>query len=218
MIRTSKMMILLLVVTTFTAIGCTDPKLTALQNDLMIANKQLDALGVTNARLTSENEELNRQLQSARNEIRGLENDLVAYQDGGITIDVAEGWDRGASGDRLLISSDVLFSSGSATLSAKGKAALDRAARDLKGNYAGLPIRVFGYTDSDPIKQSSKQWTDNLDLSANRAMAVTRHLISKGLNADNIESIAMGTTHPVASNGTKSGKAENRRVEIVVIR
>jgi chemotaxis protein MotB len=225
MARTSKITFVLLLVTLFAAVGCQDPEKTALQNDLQVARNNLRAAEAKNEQLTAENlrlmaelEDMGPQLQIAQNRILSLENDLRAYEDGGITIGVAEGWDRSLGGDRLMISSDVLFSAGSATLSAKGKSALDSAARDLKGTYSGLPVRVYGYTDSDPIKRTADKWTDNLDLSANRAMAVTRYLISKGISAEDIETVGMGDTHPVASNASKDGKAQNRRVEIVVVR
>ena len=225
MTRTSKITFILLFVTLFAAVGCQNPEMTKLQNDLQVARNNLriaeaerDDLMAENLQLTAEMADMGPQLQIARNRILSLENDLVAYEDGGITIGVAEGWDRSLGGDRLMISSDVLFSPGSATLSAKGKAALDGAVRDLKSSYADLPVRVYGYTDSDPIKRTANKWTDNLDLSANRAMAVTRYLVTKGISDDDLETVAMGATHPVASNRTKDGKAENRRVEIVVVR
>jgi len=126
-------------------------------------------------------------------------------------------WDVGKFADKISVGSDILFASGRATLTSKGKAALDRIVADLKGRYAGLLVRVYGYTDSDPIKKTKKLWQDNLDLSANRAMAVTRYLVSKGIEAENVETVAMGATHFVAKN-TSAGKAKNRRVEIVVIK
>jgi chemotaxis protein MotB len=225
MTRTSKITFVLLLVTLFAAVGCQDPEMTKLQNDLQVARNNLrlaeaerDDLMAENLELTAQLADMGPQLQIAQNRILSLENDLMAYEDGGITIGVAEGWDRSLGGDRLMISSDVLFSPGSATLSAKGKAALDSAVRDLKSSYGGLPVRVYGYTDSDPIKRTANKWTDNLDLSANRAMAVTRYLVAKGIDDDDLETVAMGATHPVATNRTKDGKAENRRVEIVVVR
>ena len=78
-------------------------------------------------------------------------------------------------------------------------------------------MRVYGYTDSDPIKRSARLWKDNLDLSANRAMAVTRELRKLGIPAESIETVAMGATRSVAPNRTKADKAKNRRVEIVVV-
>jgi chemotaxis protein MotB len=109
-----------------------------------------------------------------------------------------------------------LFSSGKAKLKSSGKTALSKVARDLKGNYSSLPIRIYGFTDSDPIRKS--KWKDNLELSANRSMAVTRYLISKGVDDERIETIAMGATHFLTSNKTRAGKSQNRRVEIFVIK
>ena len=67
-------------------------------------------------------------------------------------------------------------------------------------------------------QKSKELWQDNLDLSANRAMAVTRYLITKGINAKNIETCAMGENHPVASNKDTAGRTKNRRVEIVALK
>ena len=131
--------------------------------------------------------------------------------------DPATGWESTAGGDRVTLGSDILFSPGSATLTAKGKSALDQIARDISGTYAGRSIRVFGHTDSDPIVKTKAKWDDNLDLSANRAMAVTRYLTGKGLSAANIETVGMGAAQPVASNSSKDGKARNRRVEIYAV-
>jgi len=130
----------------------------------------------------------------------------------------AGGWDVGKFADRVSVGTDILFASGKATLTASGKAALDKIVADLRKTYAGLPVRVYGYTDNDPIKKSKNLWQDNLDLSANRAMAVTRYLIEKGIAAETVETVAMGATHYVAKNDTSADKAKNRRVEIVVIK
>ena len=127
-------------------------------------------------------------------------------------------WDVGLHADRVSLTGDILFSSGRATLTASGRATLGRVVATLRAKYAGLPVRVYGYTDTDPIRVTKKLWTDNLDLSANRAMAVARYLRSAGITADQIETIAMGAGRPVASNSSRSGKAKNRRVEIVVIK
>ena len=116
------------------------------------------------------------------------------------------------------VGSDVLFSAGRATLTTAGQSALASVASQIKSKYSGNTVRVYGHTDGDPIVRSKKLWADNLDLSANRAMAVTRYLISKGIKASNVETVGMGSTRPIADNKTKAGKAKNRRVEIVVVR
>jgi flagellar motor protein MotB len=115
------------------------------------------------------------------------------------------------------VGSDVLFTSGRATLTPKGEAALRGVATELKTKYGKMLVRVYGYTDSDPIRKSKHLWKDNLDLSANRAMAVTRYLISVGIDPQRIETIAMGEANPVAPNTTREGKQRNRRVEIVAV-
>jgi outer membrane protein OmpA-like peptidoglycan-associated protein len=119
---------------------------------------------------------------------------------------------------RETVASDVLFGAGRATLSSAGKGRLSSTASLLRSKYADMAVRVYGYTDSDPIRRTRKLWTDNLDLSANRAMAVSRYLQSKGVAAGRVETIAMGATNFVAANSTKAGKAKNRRVEIVVVK
>lgn len=123
----------------------------------------------------------------------------------------ADGWKSGTFGDSVTVASDLLYQPGKAKLSDQGKRRLDQIIKDLKGSYNGMPIRVHGHTDSDPIRKSP--WADNLELSANRAMAVTRYLVSKGINAKLIESVAMGEYHPTGTN-----KARNRRVEIMVVK
>ncbi len=116
------------------------------------------------------------------------------------------------------VGTDVLFSAGKATLTANGRTRLASIASTLRSKYPGLAVRVMGYTDSDPIKKTRNLWKDNLDLSANRAMEVTRYLWSKGIPASQIETVGMGSTHFVASNASKSGKTSNRRVVILVVR
>jgi chemotaxis protein MotB len=118
----------------------------------------------------------------------------------------------------VTVGADILFSSGKADLTSGGRAALDKIVGDLKSHYAGMTVRVYGHTDTEPIRKSKKLWQDNLDLSANRAMAVARYLVSKGISAKNVEVVAMGENHPVADNATAAGKAKNRRVEIVVLK
>lgn len=116
------------------------------------------------------------------------------------------------------VESDVLFMSGKATLTARGKDALASVIAKIKSSYPANTVRVYGHTDSDPIVKTKKLWADNLDLSANRAMAVTRYLILKKISRSRIETVAMGASRPIADNKTKAGKAKNRRVEIVVVK
>ena len=107
---------------------------------------------------------------------------------------------------------DVLFDSGVATLKSTAKGTLDKIAAALKKDYDGKPLRVEGHTDSDPLVKTKAQWTDNRNLSMARALAVTRYLEGKGVDAKLIETGGFGQYHPVGNE-----KSKNRRVEIVVV-
>ena len=116
---------------------------------------------------------------------------------------------------RTEIGSDILFASGKADLTAGGKQALDKVADEILAKHPGMIVRVYGHTDTDPIKKS--KWKDNLELSAQRAMAVARHLARRKVPAAHLQATAMGQHHPVKVGG-KVNKARSRRVEIVVLR
>ncbi len=131
---------------------------------------------------------------------------------------VPAGWQETATGAKVTLASDILFSAGRATLSKQGAARLRQIVATIKATYPDSVVRVYGFTDSDPIKKTKKLWADNLDLSSNRAMAVVRQLRTLGVSAGKLEAIGMGATHPVASNKTKVEKARNRRVEIIVVK
>jgi chemotaxis protein MotB len=108
----------------------------------------------------------------------------------------------------------ILFDSGKAELKKASIAELDHIQSVVREKYASRPIDVVGHTDTDPIKKS--KWADNLELSAQRALTVSRYLIKRGISDDKIRAIGCGESRPIASNATAAGKTKNRRVEIVV--
>jgi flagellar motor protein MotB len=105
---------------------------------------------------------------------------------------------------------DVLFDAGKATIREPAKPTLDKVAAALKKDYSGKQIRVEGHTDSDPIKVS--RWKSNQELSVARADAVKKYLVSKGVDANVVSVSGFGSDRPKSSD-----KAQNRRVEIVVV-
>ncbi len=110
----------------------------------------------------------------------------------------------------LRVKDNILFASGNSALSDAGKALLNRLADRLKvGNY---PIAVQGHTDDLPIH--TVQFPSNWELSAGRAAAVVQALIASGVQPDRLSAIGFADTHPIASNATASGRAENRRVDL----
>ncbi len=110
----------------------------------------------------------------------------------------------------------ILFDSGKASLKSATSQELDHIRSVLREKYNGKKIDVVGHTDTDPIRKTKDQWKDNWELSAERALTVTRYLIQRGIAEDQIRAVGCGESRPIASNSTVSGKAKNRRVEIVV--
>ncbi len=108
----------------------------------------------------------------------------------------------------------ILFDSGKAALKKATSTELDHIYSVLRDKYAGREIDVVGHTDTDPIKKS--KWRDNWELSAQRALSVLRYLVQKGISPEKIKASGRGQSQPIASNANASGKARNRRVEIVV--
>ena len=108
----------------------------------------------------------------------------------------------------------ILFDSGKAELKRATSRELDHIRSVLRDKYASKQVDVVGHTDTDPIKKS--KWKDNWELSAQRALSVLRYLVKRGIPKDTIQAVGCGESQPITSNSTTSGKAKNRRVEIVV--
>lgn len=158
------------------------------------------------ASLTEVNES-NRELTSSNQQLV-LENQRLAAGGGGPSDFGDVG---GGSGREVVISiaGDVLFRSGQVEVTSEGRRRLDQVASNLNSQYAGRTIRVEGYTDTDPIRKSG--WQSNEHLSAMRALAVEKYLVSKGVDNNRIYSAGFGPSRP------KGTKAESRRVEIVIL-
>lgn len=109
-----------------------------------------------------------------------------------------------------IILSDLHFKTGSAEIEASSKKVLDQLADYLKRKPT-LTIEVVGHTDNVGDDAA------NLKLSQQRADAVKRYLISKGITTGRIKTKGMGETKPIASNDSDEGRAENRRTEIKVL-
>ena len=103
---------------------------------------------------------------------------------------------------------DVLFDTGQATLKPGATLALNRLATFLSSNPQ-TRIIIEGHTDS----RGSEEY--NEVLSERRAKAVATELMSRGISADQLQSIGRGKGYPVANNDTPEGRQQNRRVEIV---
>ena len=109
----------------------------------------------------------------------------------------------------ITLSGQVLFSSGQWVLLPAARAALDNVADALKAQ-PDRKITVEGYTDSQGTQAS------NLVLSQARAEAVRKYLVSRGVAEEKIRATGFGAESPLAPNDTAEGRANNRRVEIVL--
>ena len=117
----------------------------------------------------------------------------------------------------LSIESEVLFKSGSATLSGQAKASLNKAVAVIKDRFPNHDVRVVGHTDDQKISRSKGTWNDNWDLSAGRAREVLLYLESRGLAAKQLGLAGYADQRPVVPNSSADNRQKNRRVEIVVI-
>ncbi len=105
----------------------------------------------------------------------------------------------------------ILFATDSDKLLSESSPILDEVAAVMSQNEK-IHIRVEGHTDNTGNKDH------NQDLSTRRAAAVKAYLIAKGTANDRLDSLGCGQGTPVADNATEDGKAQNRRVEFVIIR
>ena len=115
----------------------------------------------------------------------------------------------------LRFSGDVLFDSGKVDIKPRAEAALKDVAKFFKMEGKDLFIRIDGHTDTDPIKVSP--WADNWQLSAERARNVLLFLKKEGVDEDRMFFSGFAYTRPIADNATSAGKAQNRRVEIIIV-
>jgi chemotaxis protein MotB len=121
----------------------------------------------------------------------------VHYKDGFVYVDMQD---------------NLLYQSGSSSLSAEGKKALGALA-DALNDYPKLKVIVIGNTDDKQFKSGSDNWS----LSTERANGVVR-LLSKSYKVDPMRLTAAGRANysPIADNSTKEGRAKNRHTEIIL--
>lgn len=114
----------------------------------------------------------------------------------------------------VALPSSVLFPSGKAELSERGKTALATVAETLK-EFPNRRFLVAGHTDNVRIKGGD--FADNWQLSTARALTVTRYLIEQGLKPKNLAAAGYSKFDPVRSNRTRRGRRRNRRIELILV-
>jgi flagellar motor protein MotB len=78
-------------------------------------------------------------------------------------------------------------------------------------------LMVSGFTDDRQLREGNRRFADNWELSAQRALTVTRALIDEGVPSSSLFAAAFGSQQPVESNADDAGRAKNRRVEIAPV-
>lgn len=114
-----------------------------------------------------------------------------------------------------VLTDKLLFDSGSDRLQAAGGPLLTEISHLLNVDRSH-PITVEGNTDNQPIHTS--QFSSNWTLSTDRAVTVVQYLIGHGVVSQRLGAAGYAALHPLASNATPTGRAENRRVDIVLDR
>jgi chemotaxis protein MotB len=119
------------------------------------------------------------------------------------------------SGIKVNLANEILFSSGSSTLNSQGQEVLRRASADLADSP--YQILVAGFTDNVDISGNlKKKFPSNWELAGARAASVVRILEDEGVPSERLLLISLGENQPVESNDTPEGRAQNRRIEIML--
>ncbi len=115
----------------------------------------------------------------------------------------------------LELPSGVLFDSGQASLSSGGKAALQEIL-DVLNDFKDRRFLIAGHTDNIPVK--SRKFANNWALSTARAVSVVLYMTDEaGFSSGSVAAAGYGEFSPVADNDSEEGRAQNRRIEIILV-
>ena len=112
---------------------------------------------------------------------------------------------------KIIITKKVYFATGKAKIKRRSYSILNEVALTLQANKQVKGVRVEGHTDSRGNAAKNKA------LSQRRADAVRDYLIQRGVVAGRLFAIGYGAEKPIASNRTRKGRFQNRRVEFVIL-
>ena len=192
-------------------------QLSALRTQISALESALDASEARDAQSKTAIADLGRRLNLA---LAQRVQDLSRYRSDffGRLRQVLEGRaDIQVVGDRFVFQSEVLFPAGQATISDDGKAELAQLATALKQIAAEIPpdinwvLRIDGHTDKRPI--STPQFPSNWELSAARAIAVAKFLVTQGVDPTRLVPAGFGDNKPIDPGDTDAAYAKNRRIE-----
>jgi chemotaxis protein MotB len=176
-----------------------------------------------NANLQSQLDDLNRRYSEAMSRVGqgsalppALTNELSQFAAANpdlVDFDAARGM--------VKFKSDVTFAVGEATLTDKARSVINRFAQILNSSQASsYELLIAGHTDNTRVvnpRTIQAGHRDNWYLSAHRAISVGQELMSQGTNPQRIGVVGYADQRPIASNSSESGKAQNRRVEVLIL-
>jgi outer membrane protein OmpA-like peptidoglycan-associated protein len=186
------------------------------QADKQFKDAQIDGLDRTKAELNKEKQRGEKTKAELENERKALEAEKKARAEAekraaaamASLQEIAKVKEE-ARGMVITLSGAVMFATGKYDLLPIAREKLDEVAKALSDQgYKG--IIVEGHTDS------RGKASDNETLSLKRAESVRSHLVSRGIPSEKIRATGLGSSRSVADNGSAEGRANNRRVEIVV--
>jgi chemotaxis protein MotB len=178
-------------------------------------------LSQQNALLAAENADLKRRYEEALNRptggalppvITNALQDFARQNPDLVDFDSARGM--------VKFKSDLTFALGSADLTDNARRAIGRFAQILNSDAArSYELMVAGHTDTTPVANpaTKAKHPDNWYLSAHRAISVAQALMSSSIAQQRIGVTGYGDQRPIASNGSLEGKAQNRRVEVMIL-
>jgi chemotaxis protein MotB len=194
------------------AAGCgsgTKAALEANRRELIQLQQERDGLRVQLVRAEREARLLSSKVSKAESEMKRA---MTALASSGVKVTP-----RGAS-VVLTMASRILFAPGETALQADARQHLVRVAKFINAEFPDRPVSVEGHTDATPPRRRAEEFETNWEISAARALSVLRCLAEDGeVAAERLSAAAFADTRPIADNDTAEGKAENRRVEIVVM-
>jgi flagellar motor protein MotB len=124
--------------------------------------------------------------------------------------------EQAPTGVKITVAATVLYPSGIAVLSDRGKSVLCKVAETLK-DRKNINIIVEGHTDNVPISPKlTSTFATNWELASARSINIIHFLVEKGMDESRFGSGAFSFQRPIASNETKEGKAKNRRIELLI--
>jgi len=216
MARMATMRIVLAAAALWLATGCStkqlEERISSLEQQNQMLNTDLQGARSNLDAMRQAKQQWNTALLAARREADDLRQQLADIP---VPDQAAPGWTAVPGGAMIAIEGNVLFASGKASLRKDARRTLEAIASTVSGEYGDKDILVFGHTDDTPIRKSG--WTDNWQLSSERALAVVRDLGSRGVSKARLVACGCGEHRPRTGNQSKADRAKNRRVEIFAI-